>query len=594
VTRTKQNSIDQRSARRASWIALLLVLLAAPAYANRIIEVRVGNHPTFTRLVFELDASTGYQVERQPSADGAEQLTVTLEASTQPREIESKSVGIRSVKISEGAGQAIAQIQLRKPGLQMKEMILSNPPRIVLDFVHSAAAVAELKGEPYAKPAPVEAAVREQPAVEQPKPKPSVAAPKAEPKPAVAAPKPAPKAEPKPEPVVAKAAEEMAPPQLEPIAVPVEPTPPPQQIAKLDSASDEAAAASAGEEEQRAELRDSIPGVHKRTKARRPADASDETARADLQAPLGAKEAAQPASDEAKEAAQQASGEGREAAQPASDEVREAAQPASNQRRAAAQATADQQQPRKKQQRQTPSPADISRRIDAPKAADSSLPFNAITLAGIAVAAIVVLFVAVRLYRRRALPNDLDVTTLADASSSDDDAGAEREAIESLPDEVSEMGESPEVEAAAPVEERETAAYSLNEVAAQQSEAETEIGLYDEDSEGEKAMDMDTTNLPTERDDIGMPPTAVMSGVDDDISQLVQELASRVANLEARLDEANESRERLERQVAAQSEELRVQRAAIARTQRALRSLSRAEEDQATEPALREPSQPAR
>ena len=40
---------------------------------------------------------------------------------------------------------------------------------------------------------------------------------------------------------------------------------------------------------------------------------------------------------------------------------------------------------------------------------------------------------------------------------------------------------------------------------------------------------------------------------------------------------------------AAQSEELRVQRAAIARTQRALRSLSRSEEEQATEPALREP-----
>ncbi len=108
-------------------------------------------------------------------------------------------------------------------------------------------------------------------------------------------------------------------------------------------------------------------------------------------------------------------------------------------------------------------------------------------------------------------------------------------------------------------------------------------------------MDMETTNLPTERDDFSVPPAAAaMSAGDNDMSQLVQELASRIANLETRLDEANDSRERLERQVAAQSEELRVQRAAIARTQRALRSLSRSEEDQATEPALREPSQPAR
>jgi septal ring factor EnvC (AmiA/AmiB activator) len=118
--------------------------------------------------------------------------------------------------------------------------------------------------------------------------------------------------------------------------------------------------------------------------------------------------------------------------------------------------------------------------------------------------------------------------------------------------------------------------------------------LYDEDSEGEKPMDMETTDLPTERDDFSVPPAAAMGGADSDVSQLVQELASRIANLETRLDEANDSRERLERQVAAQSEELRVQRAAIARTQRALRSLSRSEEDQATEPALREPSQPAK
>jgi hypothetical protein len=63
-----------------------------------------------------------------------------------------------------------------------------------------------------------------------------------------------------------------------------------------------------------------------------------------------------------------------------------------------------------------------------------------------------------------------------------------------------------------------------------------------------------------------------------------------MAQMETRLDETTEARERLERQVAAQAEELRVQRAAIARTQRALRSLNRPAEEQATEPAIREPS----
>ncbi len=588
MSHTKTNSIDPRvgALRRAIPIALLLLLVAAPAHANRIVQVRVGNHPTFTRLVFELDAFAGYQVERAAASSGAEQLTVTLEASTPPREIHSKSVGIESVSIAEGVGQAIAQIRLRKSGLQMKEMILSNPPRVVLDFVHSADAVAELKRDPYAKSAPAESPTREEPAVAPPKPKPApkpAAAPKPAPKPepkpepvvaevveqpappklepvavpveptpppqrkalADAAPKPAPKPKPKPEPAVAEVVAQKAPPELDPVAVPVEPTPPPQQVALLDTAPGEAPDASATDAGGAAELRDSIPGVHKRRKAKRPAD------EATADAPLGSREDAQSASER--------------------------------------------QQRRKQQQQRMPSPSDISRRIDTPEPADSGLPFGfgALTLAGIALAVIVALAVAVRLFRRRALPHDLDVTTLAD----EPDAGAaedQPEMSDSIPAErvaMGAMGDLPDVEPAPPVEERETAAYSLSEVAAKQSEPE--IGLYDEESEGEKPMDMDTTNLPTERDNIGMPPAAAMGGVDDNLSQLVQELASRVANLETRLDEANESRERLERQVAAQSEELRVQRAAIARTQRALRSLSRTEEDQATEPALREPSQPA-
>jgi uncharacterized coiled-coil protein SlyX len=72
------------------------------------------------------------------------------------------------------------------------------------------------------------------------------------------------------------------------------------------------------------------------------------------------------------------------------------------------------------------------------------------------------------------------------------------------------------------------------------------------------------------------------------VLRVVHELERRMGQLETKLGESNEARERLERQVAAQSEELRVQRAAIARTQRALRSLSRGEEEKGTEPALRD------
>ena len=213
MSRAKLNSIDQHAAsmRRALWIGLLLFLVAAPAQANRIVQIRVGQHPTFTRLVFEMDAFTGYQVERRAGTDGTGQLTVTLEASTPPRAIRSKSVGIESVNVVERAGKAVAQIRLRKSGLQMKEMILSHPPRIVLDFVHSAAAVAVLRGDPYAKPAPVEPLVRAEPppVVVRPVPKPVVAE-VIEPEPVV---------EPEPEPVVVEV---------------VEPEPATDEIAMLD------------------------------------------------------------------------------------------------------------------------------------------------------------------------------------------------------------------------------------------------------------------------------------------------------------------------------------------------------------------------
>ena len=624
MSRTKQNSIAPLAIgiRLAVWMGLLLALIAAPAQANRIVEVRVGNHPTFTRLVFEMDAFSGYQVERRSGADGSEQLTVTLEATTPTREITSKSVGIESINIAESLDHAVAQIRLRKPGLQMKEMILSNPPRIVLDFVHSAAAIAELTADPYAKPAPAEPKpVVAKVAEPKPEPKPAVAAkpapepvvakvaePKPEPKPAVApkpapepvvakvaepkpAPKPAVAAKPAPEPVIAKVAEpkpkpvaapvapadlaeeieavdpepaiaKVVEPNPQPVATPVAPAALAEEIGIIDPEPGAEATASslAAEAARRAAIRDAIPGVHKRGDLEPPSDPTSEWDPSDPSAEATPEQIAD-AADAIQDAPQDSSSR---VLTPPSDDA----------------------------QQRVPSPSDINRRGDQPKPANSGLPFNMITLAGIAAGVLVVVFVTVRLFRRRSLPQDLDVTALADAF--DDDAEAsDSEASDQIASERFTLNDSPSDDYAPQVEEQNTAAYSLSEVAANANEPET--GLYNEDSEGEKPMDMETTrDLPTERDDFAMPPVTAMSGGDSDISQLVQELASRIATLETRLDEANDSRERLERQVAAQSEELRVQRAAIARTQRALRSLSRSEEEQATEPALRQPSQPAK
>ena len=85
----------------------------------------------------------------------------------------------------------------------------------------------------------------------------------------------------------------------------------------------------------------------------------------------------------------------------------------------------------------------------------------------------------------------------------------------------------------------------------------------------------------------------MMGAGSDELTQMFREMQRRVTALEGRIDELVDARDRLERQVAAQTEELRVQRAAIARTQRAVRNLARPEEgneDEPTEPALRDPN----
>ena len=125
--------------------------------------------------------------------------------------------------------------------------------------------------------------------------------------------------------------------------------------------------------------------------------------------------------------------------------------------------------------------------------------------------------------------------------------------------------------------------------AAQQPETTPAAGpggsLFGDDEKEESNVDQMSTPMS------GMDASAAPGAVPPvgDVVRIVADLERRLNQVETRLNESVEACERLERQMAAQSEELRVQRAAIARTQRALRSLSRSDEEQATEPAIREP-----
>ena len=205
----------------------------------------------------------------------------------------------------------------------------------------------------------------------------------------------------------------------------------------------------------------------------------------------------------------------------------------------------------------------------------SKLLANPMLLGGGAAAAIVVIaLLVVVLRRRRAIPNDLDVTAIAgdaDAAGSGAVAGAEDDLFGDLDSALADAGAA--------------------ETRTRSSIPPSGSSIFDDDDpmkvatskQGDAQMKQDLSDMPTSATAARSSSTG--SG---DMGRIVRELQSRMAALETKLEEANEARERLERQVAAQSEELRVQRAAIARTQRALRSMSRSDDDKASEPALRD------
>jgi uncharacterized coiled-coil protein SlyX len=211
---------------------------------------------------------------------------------------------------------------------------------------------------------------------------------------------------------------------------------------------------------------------------------------------------------------------------------------------------------------------------------------------GLLVCAIVFVFL---IRRRRPLPNDLDVTAIAEAGASAS-AGQSRDSL---------FGEAAASDTASfsdlfDDEPQQTPSSAKAAARGGAGDAASFDNLFG-DAEAAPAAKGDapmprTSDLPADPGRTTAAPSrsASTAAPDTDVLRLVHELERRMGQLESKLAEANEARERLERQVAAQSEELRVQRAAIARTQRALRTMSRGDEDKATEPALRDGDTQAR
>jgi len=229
----------------------------------------------------------------------------------------------------------------------------------------------------------------------------------------------------------------------------------------------------------------------------------------------------------------------------------------------------------KKPVRAAPQPANLPRRVvvPPPPVAESGLldrlpaPFNRpLVLAGIAVALIFVIAFAV--LRRRGAADDEPITPFAagEPFSVDEQPGV---AEEFEGEEQSEAMEQPDV------------AEADRDLPARPGEADEETSLFDQPVETVEPLGEQQGEGPAvDRDEVSVVPPAVDPTPSPGPSP---ELVQRLAQLEERLEEMVDEKDRLGRQVAAQTEELRVQRAAIARTQRVLRDLTRPA-DEATEP----------
>jgi hypothetical protein len=507
--------------RRRTGVLLALVALlvsAWPAFAAEIVEVRVGRHPTFTRVVFELDRPAGYRIERSDPASGPAELVVSLEAASIPRSVSSQKTFIDHVEVEPQGGRSVAHLRLTQEGLRLKEMILANPPRIVLDLMSDAPATPVAKaGKAKSAPAPVapdsEAETFDE-VVAGIEPKAAPAEPE------VAKPVEVAKAE---SPAPTPAAEG---PEADPIA----------EEARLEDLEDEALAAEnpeyavALDEDEPIAPMDDVVADEPSTSV--PIEADEPIARAEAKPPMPGP----------------------------------AAQPA----------------PKR----------------PAPMVAKSTTTDDQgggwLTWALAGAGALVVLGGGLFIARRRGEASGADAAEWDDDEGDDADAAFAEAAADVNPfasaDEPTVLGGPDEDTVVAPMMDSEDT--TLVSVPDEEKESESLFG----DAEEKDMDDMEVISRDQVNESLGGPAMApVMGGGSEEMQQMFAEMTRRLEALEARCDELVDARDRLERQVAAQTEELRVQRAAIARTQRAVRNLGRGESEsegeEPTEPALRDPNQ---
>ncbi|MGI9431523.1 MAG: hypothetical protein ACR2PQ_04880 [Myxococcota bacterium] len=549
--------------RQVAIAACLAVWLPLPALGAKLVEVRVGRHPGYTRVVLQTDTPVAYTLTRSQSGN----VRIELGADAAPRRLASKSDVLREVIVENTGEGALARLRLHRSDVAVKEMVLKSPPRIVLDLTPGVAQPAVAAAT---KPAPkAEAAAATKPA------------PKSE---AAAATKPAPKAEAKPTSVAVKedptsdAGDASA-------SAPVEET--------VGAAATGAVAGGRLADSKVASASETKPVAPESEKADASADdvaKESRTASADSDAAKESR-AASADSEAAKEARGDAGAE-QDAAKAKLAESGSTGEVVEPETTGVARAEPIADRGRLREMPKPPSarqPKASEPPAQAPAQTPGALAFlpapfdDPLVLARITT--LVVLIAALVAVRRRGADRpdeDLDSPFGSpepfSAPEVPQQAAAESFDVPAPESETSADGDLPGIPGQAPPAD----SGEVFAGGAQGFEAGDSLFAGEAEAEAEEEKETDARAFaPAPAVDMGATEAPALGG---DVMRVVEELERRMGQMETRLEEVVDAKERLERQVSAQTEELRVQRAAIARTQRVLRNVSRPE-DEATEPA---------
>jgi hypothetical protein len=498
-----------------SLVATAVLLAPVAGFAATLSQVRIGTHEDHTRIVLELDEATSYRLT-PPTKGGSQRLIqIQLDAESAARHVASRSPLVEAVRVAPSARGATVFVDLSQSGVGISEMILADPPRIVLDLTPADAPVAAR-----AVPAPT------------PTPEPSPA------------PERAPAPSPTPAPTVA-AAEAPSAPQAPPAAAQPAPSlsdPVPSDIADAQAAA--TADAAQAEIAEAAEL-EPVPDYEDAAETAAEQDAADEDS-------FGASASGSTTAELAPRAPQPSPSQ-----PPVEVVVRKPTPPAS-----AESASAD--------------PTWVDRLL------------SPVGYAGIGIVLLLLVVLAVR--RRRHDEDEDPLYSVMSAEDAGEDEGAHAAAMawdqrDDEADDVEDANTGPATSFFDDEPIDRDGAQQLSLARSSGGHVDAAAVVAESATEGDSFFREPDPNAPLAVSDEHAPSFQPEPG---HVTHLAAELGDRVQELERRLEQLTEARERLERQVAAQTEELRVQRAAIARTQRVVRSMTKGE-DLATEPVPRAP-----